>query len=66
MVIFTTISKYFIYREDIATYYGANAYNRRNKMMFANYKEINIEFVMQGIESAIRITYAQGYYECKI
>ena len=35
-------------------------------MMLANYKEINIKFVMQGIESVIRITYAQGYYECEI
>ena len=35
-------------------------------MMFSNHTEINIEFVMQGIESAIRITYAQGYCECKI
>ena len=50
----------------ITLYYGANAYNRRNIMMLANYKEINIKFVMQGIESVIRITYAQGYYECEI
>ena len=54
------------YYEATVTYCGANAYNGGAIMMFSNNTEINVKFVMQGIESAIRITYAQDHYECKI
>ena len=54
------------YYEATVTYCGANAYNGGAIMILSNHTKINVKFVMQGIESAIRITYAQGYCECKI